>query len=59
VVEREVLTSIDLSSPWASMKVTELGLPQHHIHEVYWGGDTRKYVEVAGDWQDAGVAVST
>jgi adenylyltransferase/sulfurtransferase len=51
--EREVITSIDLSSPWASAKLTQLGLPQRHIHEVYWdgSGSSTRYVEVAGDWQ--------
>src|SRR5437867_1465346 len=54
LVEREVLTSIDASSPWGSMTLAQLGLPLNHIHEVYWGGsaNSRKYVELSGDWRD-------
>jgi adenylyltransferase/sulfurtransferase len=53
VSEQQVLTAIDVSAPWASMTLAQLGLPSRHIHEVYWEGTapSRKYVELAGDWQ--------
>ena len=52
--ERQVLNSIDLSSKWAAMTLTQAGLPAQHIHEVYWSESTgsRKYIEVTGDWDD-------
>jgi molybdopterin/thiamine biosynthesis adenylyltransferase len=54
VAEREVLNSIDLSSRWASMTLTQVGLPAQHIHEVYWAGSagSKQYIEVSGDWDD-------
>jgi adenylyltransferase/sulfurtransferase len=51
LVEREVLTSIDASSLWASRTLTQLGLPKLHIHEVADGSSGfRRHVEVSGDW---------
>jgi adenylyltransferase/sulfurtransferase len=54
LTERQVLTAIDISSPWASMTVTQVGLPSQHIHEIYWGGSkgSRKYVELSADWHN-------
>jgi adenylyltransferase/sulfurtransferase len=54
VTARQVLTTIDNSSTWASMTLAQLGLPPQHIHEVCWGGSSasRKYVELSGDWRD-------
>jgi predicted Zn-ribbon and HTH transcriptional regulator len=54
IAEQDVLHSIDLPSRWASMTLTQVGLPAQHIHEVYWDGtaDLKKYIEVSGDWDE-------
>lgn len=48
-----MITSIEAFSELASWKLTELGLPALHIHEVAQDNSTEKvHVEISGDLVD-------
>jgi adenylyltransferase/sulfurtransferase len=52
LVETEVLTGVEASSPWANRPLAALGLPAGHVHEVVPAARTpaaHRHVEVSGD----------
>lgn len=53
LVELQMITSIEAFSELASWKLTELGLPTLHIHEVAQDNSTEKvHLEISGDLVD-------
>jgi len=48
-VERDVIEIIEVSSDLSSKKLSELGLPPLHIHQIARGSAERFHLEISGD----------
>jgi adenylyltransferase/sulfurtransferase len=58
VVERQNISSIDLSSHLAPRMLADVGLPRCHVHEVFSDEtQTSRYIEASGDWEDGELSV--